>query len=340
MRAVGYHTSLPADHPESLVDLVLPEPSPGPRDLCVRVAAISVNPVDTKVRRNRPPKPDEPEILGWDAVGVVHAVGSAVSGFAVGDRVWYAGAINRRGANAELHLVDERIVARAPASLPDAQAAALPLTAITAWELLFERLGVPRGPLPKPATLLITAAAGGVGSVLIQLAKKLTGLHVVGTASRAESRDWVRARGADAVLDHTRPLAPQLAELGLPPVRYAASLSHTPQHFPSLVECLAPQGKLCVIDDFKAGEIDVMTMKSKSLSLHWELMFTRSLYETDDMAAQGALLAEVAALVDAGALTTTLGEMLGPIDAAHLRKAHAFIESGRAIGKLVLVGFP
>lgn len=339
MKAVGYFKSLPAENPESLVDLTLPDPVPGPRDLRVRVSAVSVNPVDTKVRRNRAPKAGAPEVLGWDAVGVVDQVGSAVTAFKPGDRVWYAGSITRPGSNSELHLVDERIVSRAPSTLSDGQAAALPLTAITAWELLFDRLGVPRDAKAPPATLLVTAGAGGVGSILIQLARKLTHLTVVATASRPESRAWIEQLGAHAVLDHTRPLAPQLKELHLPPVRYAASLSHTDKHFTSLVEALAPQGRLAVIDDFAVGAIDVMALKSKSLSFHWELMFTRSMFETEDMGAQGALLAEVARLIDEGKLRTTVGQIAGPIDAAHLRQAHAFIESGRAVGKVVLEGF-
>jgi len=339
MKAVGYLRSLPAEHPEALLDLQLPEPAPGPRDLRVRVAAVSVNPVDTKVRRNRAPKDGVPEVLGWDAVGVVDAIGPEVTRFRVGDRVWYAGSIARPGSDAQLHLVDERIAAGAPRRLTDAQAAAVPLTAITAWELLFDRLQVPRGAEHQDATLLLTAGAGGVGSILIQLARALTGVKVVATASRPESRAWAERLGAHAVLDHARPLAPQLQGLGLPPVRYVASLSHTAQHYPALVEALAPQGRLGVIDDFAPGGIDVMALKAKCLSLHWEMMFTRSMFGTPDMAAQGALLAEVSRLMDEGRLASTVGEVLGVIDAATLRRAHAVVESGRAVGKLVLEGF-
>lgn len=342
MKAVAYTRCLPADHAEALLDLELPAPAPGPRDLLVRVQAVSVNPVDTKVRRNRIPAEGQPQVLGWDAVGTVEAVGAAVSGFRPGDRVWYAGAIDRPGSNAELQLVDERIAARAPATLSDAEAAALPLTAITAWELLFDRLQVPRtgsGAAATPATLLITGGAGGVGSILIQLARQLTGLTVVATASRPQTRDWCLQLGAHQVVDHSQPLGPQLKALALPPVTYVASLTHTPQHYPQLVEALAPQGRLAVIDDFAAGDIDVMALKGKSLSLHWEMMFTRSLHQTPDMAAQGELLAEVAALADAGRIRSTLTETLGRIDAAHLRRAHALLESGRVHGKVVLSGF-
>lgn len=338
MKAVGYLQSHPIEHAESLLDLQLAEPTPGPKDLLVEVRAISVNPVDTKVRRRRASADHiTPVVLGWDAVGTVRAVGADVRGFAVGDRVWYAGDITRQGSNAQLQCVDHRIASKAPASLGDAQAAALPLTAITAWELLFDRFGA--GPDSR-GTLLITGAAGGVGSILVQLARARTALTVVGTASRDETRDWLKELGAHHVIDHTQPLAAQLAAIdGLPPVRYAASLTHTPQHYAQLVEALAPQGKLGLIDDFAAGDIDVMALKGKALSLHWELMFTRSMHQTEDMAEQGRLLAEVARLVDAGTLRSTASEVLGKIDAATLKRAHALVESGRTRGKLVLAGF-
>ncbi|MGA0610464.1 zinc-binding alcohol dehydrogenase family protein [Caldimonas sp. KR1-144] len=338
MKAVGYLQSHPIDHAESLLDLSLPAPEPGPRDLLVEVRAVSVNPVDAKVRQRRASADGvTPVVLGWDAVGVVRAIGAQVRGFAVGDRVWYAGDITRPGSNAELQCVDHRIASHAPRSLSDAEAAALPLTAITAWELLFDRLGVQAG---ESATLLATGAAGGVGSVLVQLARARTVLTVVGSASRAETRAWLKELGAHHVVDHTQPLVPQLAAIeGLPPLRYAASLTHTPQHYAQLVEALVPQGRLGVIDDFAAGEVDVMALKGKALSLHWEMMFARSLHQTPDMAEQGRLLAEVARLVDEGVLRSTASEVLGPIDAATLRRAHALIESGRTRGKLVLEGF-
>ncbi len=336
MKAIGYRHNLPIDQPDSLVELDLPVPQPGPRDLRVRVSAVSVNPVDTKVRRNAAPEAGQARVLGWDAVGTVDAVGSAVTGFAPGDRVYYAGSIVRPGANSELHLVDERIAARAPATLSDAQAAALPLTAITAWELLFDRLQVPRGG-GASQTLLITGGAGGVGSILIQLARQLTQLRVVATASRAETRQWCLDLGAHAVVDHSRPLATELRAAGIEAVDLVASLTQTAQHYAQLIEALKPQGRLAVIDDLP--QLDAMPLKRKAISLHWELMFTRSMFETPDMAAQGALLAEVAALADAGRLRTTLGEHYGRIDAANLRRAHAFIESGRARGKVVLEGF-
>lgn len=336
MKAIGYRQNLPIEQPESLIDLDLPEPQPGPRDLRVRVAAISVNPVDTKVRRLAAPEAGQARVLGWDAVGTVDAVGSDVTGFAPGDRVYYAGSIVRPGANSELHLVDERIAARAPATLGDAEAAALPLTAITAWELLFDRLQVPRGG-GAGQTLLITGGAGGVGSILIQLARQLTQLRVVATASRPETRQWCLTLGAHAVVDHSRPLAAELKAIGIEAVDLVASLTQTAQHYAQLIETLKPQGRLGVIDDMP--QLDAMPLKTKAISLHWEMMFTRSRFETPDMAEQGALLAEVAQLVDTGRLRTTLGEHYGRIDAANLRRAHAFVESGQARGKVVLEGF-
>lgn len=337
MKAIGYHQSLPLTHPDALIDLDLPAPAPGPRDLLVRVAAVSVNPVDTKVRRHRAPQPGQPEILGWDAVGTVEALGADVSGFAVGDRVYYAGAINRPGSNAELHVVDHRIAARAPTTLSDADAAALPLTAITAWELLFDRLGVLEGG-GAGQTLLVTGAAGGVGSILVQLARQLTELRVVGTASRPQTQDWVRSLGAHAVIDHSQPLRPQLVAAGVAEVELIASLTHTDQHWDALVDLAAPQGRIGLIDD-PATPLDVMALKRKALSLHWEMMFTRSMFGTRDIAAQGQLLARVAGLVDTGRLRSTVSEHLSPINAAQLRRAHALVESGRMRGKVVLSGF-
>jgi zinc-binding alcohol dehydrogenase family protein len=337
MKAVGYLQSLPIDHPESLIDLELPAPTPGPLDLLVRVAAVSVNPVDTKVRRNRAPQAGQPEVLGWDAVGTVEALGRDVTGFAVGDRVYYAGGINRPGSNAELQVVDHRIAARTPQSLTDAEAAALPLTAITAWELLFDRLGVAEGG-GAGQSLLVIGAAGGVGSILVQLARRLTQLRVIATASRPETQAWVRELGAHVVVDHSQPLRPQLVAAGIAEVEFIASLTHTERHWEAIVDAAAPQGRIGLIDDL-SGPIDVMTLKRKALSLHWEMMFTRPLFGTADIAEQGWLLARVAALVDEGRLRTTVSEQLSPINAANLRRAHELVESGRMRGKIVVSGF-
>ncbi|WP_252274289.1 zinc-binding alcohol dehydrogenase family protein [Pseudomonas subflava] len=337
MKAIAYYQSLPIDHAESLLDVELPAPQPGPRDLLVQVRAISVNPVDTKIRQRVAPEAGQAKVLGWDVAGEVVAVGDEVRQFRPGDKVFYAGAIDRAGANSELHVVDERIVGRMPGSLDFARAAALPLTAITAWELLFERLGVREGQGDSGQSLLVIGAAGGVGSILVQLARQLTGLTVIGTASRAETQDWVRELGAHHVIDHGQPLLPQLEALGIAQVSMVASLTHTDQHLDQLVEALAPQGKLALIDD--PAQLDVAKLKRKSLSLHWEFMYTRSLFQTDDMIEQHRLLNRVSQLIDDGVLKTTLGEHFGRIDAANLKRAHALLESGKARGKIVLEGF-
>lgn len=336
MKAVGFFKNLPISDDQALVDLELPEPEPGPRDLLVDVHAVSVNPVDTKVRRNAAPPAGQARVLGFDAAGVVRAVGSAVSLFKPGDRVWYAGSIARPGSNAERQLVDERIVGRLPQRLDFAQGAALPLTAITAWELLFDRLQVRRD--SSDESLLVIGAAGGVGSILVQLARRLTGLRVVGTASRAETRAWVERLGAHDVIDRSKPLDEELRRIGLAQVDYVASLTQSDRHYDAVVEALKPQGRLGLIDD-PATPLDVMKLKRKALSLHWEMMFTRPVFETPDMIEQHRLLNALADLVDAGTVVTTVGEHFGRIDAANLRRAHALIESGTARGKIVLEGF-
>ncbi|MBB1517633.1 zinc-binding alcohol dehydrogenase family protein [Aquipseudomonas guryensis] len=337
MKAIAYYQSLPIDHPEALQDVQLAEPQPGDHDLLVEVKAISVNPVDTKIRRNVQPEAGQAKVLGWDVAGVVKAVGAQVKQFRPGDRVFYAGAIDRPGANSELHVVDERIVGRMPGSLDFAHAAALPLTAITAWELLFERLQIKEGQGNQQQSLLIVGAAGGVGSILVQLARQLTGLTVIGTASRAETRDWVQSLGAHHVIDHSLPLSEELQRIGIGQVSHVASLTHTDQHYGQIIEALAPQGRLALIDD--PAQLDVVQLKRKSLSLHWEFMYTRSLFQTADMIEQHRLLNRVSQLIDDGVLKTTLGEHFGSINAANLRRAHALLESGTARGKIVLEGF-
>ncbi|PZO73472.1 MAG: zinc-binding alcohol dehydrogenase family protein [Sphingomonas taxi] len=337
MRAIGYTKSLPIDDPQSLADLDLPKPEATGRDLLVEVKAVSVNPVDTKIRQNRADPDGKPQILGWDAAGVVVAVGPDVTKFAVGDAVFYAGAIDRPGTNAEYHLVDERIVGHKPQSLDWAQAAALPLTSITAWETLFDRLDV-RKPVPGAANaILIIGGAGGVGSITIQLARKLTDLTIIATASRDETRGWVEDLGAHHVIDHRKPLAEQVEALGLGAPAYVFSTTHTDEHISEIATLIAPQGRLALIDDPKT--LDIAPLKQKSISVHWELMYTRSLFQTPDMGEQGRLLDEVAALVDAGTIRTTLAENFGRIDAANLRRAHERIESHTAKGKIVLEGF-
>ena len=336
MKAVGYSQSLPIDNAESLIDIDLPEPIAAARELLVEVRAIAVNPVDTKVRKNSAPPMGEYKVLGYDAVGIVRAVSAEVSLFKPGDRVWYAGSIARPGANSELHLVDERIVGHAPESLSDAEAAALPLTGLTAWEMLFDRLGIVPGKGQGDAILII-GAAGGVGSIMTQLARRLTGLTVIGTASRPETHEWVLELGAHYVIDHSRNISEELQRIGLPQVRYVVSLTQTDQHFANIAECIAPQGSFGLIDDPQS--IDVRLLKRKSVSLHWELMFTRAIFETPDMAEQHRILNELASMVDSGLIRTTLGEHFGSINAANLRRAHALLESGKARGKIVLEGW-
>ncbi|GAB5470262.1 MAG: zinc-binding alcohol dehydrogenase family protein [Rhodospirillales bacterium] len=334
MKAVGYRESHPIDHPEALEDIEVPEPQVGPRDLLVKVEAVSVNPVDVKVRARMAPESGH-KILGFDAAGTVEAVGGEVSLFKPGDAVFYAGAIDRDGSNAALQSVDERIVGRKPTSLDMAGAAALPLTAITAWELLFDCFDLQEGGGAGEA-LLVIGGAGGVGSIMIQLAKALTGLRVVATASRDETRAWCRKMGADEIVDHRQPLATQMQALGLAP-RYVAALTASDRHFDAIVELIAPRGEIGMIDD-PAG-LDISKIKTKALSFHWEFMFARPLFQTADMQAQHDLLNRVAQLVDAGRLQSTATNRQGAMSAASLREAHALQESGRAIGKTVLTGF-
>ena len=335
MKAVGYKQPSPIQSPESLIDITLPEPVAAGHDLLVEVKAISVNPVDMKVRAGSPPfAGDEYRVLGWDAVGVVKAVGPEVTAFHPGDEVFYAGAITRPGTNAEFHLVDERIVGRKPRTLDFIHAAALPLTSLTAWEILFDRLGVKPGKPVGAGSLLVIGGAGGVGSILIQLARKLTGLTVIATASRPETRKWCLDLGAHFVIDHSRPFAPQLKEIGIPEVEYITSLTATDVHYPAFLEVLAPQGHVAVIDDPKT--LDVKPMKRKSAALHWELMFTRSIFNTSDMIAQQRILNEVADLVDEGIIKTTMAHNFGLVNAANLRRAHELLESGKSYGKIVL----
>lgn len=337
MKAVGYRATGSAD---VLVDIDLPKPTPGPRDLLVEVRAISVNPVDAKIRAGSGPgsPSGEAKVLGWDAAGVVAAVGTEATRFAPGDEVYYAGSLERSGSYAEYHLVDERIVGHKPAKIGFAEAAALPLTTLTAWEMLFDRLRIRIGKPANAGSLLVIGGAGGVGSIAIQLARRLTGLTVIATASRPETQSWSLEMGAHHVVDHRRPIAKQVKAIMPEGVNYVLALTRTEDHFEEIVEALAPQGALALIEN-PARPLDIIKLKPKSISLYWEFVFTRTRYETADMGEQGRLLNEVAGLVDAGLIRTTMNINLGVINAANVRRAHAMAENGTSIGKLVLSGF-
>lgn len=342
MKAIGYIKSLPINDPESLTDIELPQPVATGHDLLVKVKAIAVNPVDYKIHQNVAAEDGNYKVIGWDAVGEVVATGEAATLFKPGDAVYYAGDLNRQGCNAEYQLVDERLVGSKPKSLSDAEAAALPLTTITAWELLFEHLALkqqsPDSAEKSAEVILLVGAAGGVGSILIQLAKAITGATIIATASRESSQAWVKQLGAHHVVDHSKPLQPQIEALGVGQVTHIASLNGTESYFESYTELLAPFGKIAMIDD-PAKPLDVMKLKLKSLSLHIEFMFARSMFNAADMDEQGRLLTRVADLVDQGYIQTTSGKNLGTINAKNLRAAHQELESGKAIGKIVLEGF-
>ncbi|RWU12404.1 zinc-binding alcohol dehydrogenase family protein [Pseudidiomarina gelatinasegens] len=335
MKAVGYEHCGTIDAKNALVDAVVPDPEIGPNDILVAVYGIGVNPVDTKIRSRREPSSGQLAILGWDASGTVLSVGENVFDFKEGDDVWYAGALTRQGSNAQYQVVDARIVSKKPQTLNFAEAAAMPLTFLTAWELLFDRFRLDRD---SSATLLITGAAGGVGSAMLQLTKLCNNITAIATASRAESQQWATDMGADIVIDHTQPLADQLRKHGIEQVTHVASLTHTDQHFAALVELLAPQGHFALIDD-PEQPLDIKLMKQKSLALHWEFMFTRSLFETPDMHRQGQILHEVAELTDAGKLVTTMTSHFGELNAENLLRAHRQLESHSTIGKIVLDGY-
>ncbi|MBB6220862.1 zinc-binding alcohol dehydrogenase family protein [Rhizobium leguminosarum] len=337
MRAVAYNSPQPITAETSLIDIELPMPEARGHDLLVEIKAVSVNPADVKIRAHVAPPTDEPRVLGWDAAGIVKAVGADVTLFKPGDQVFYSGALARSGTNAEFHLVDERIVGAKPKSLDFAAAAALPLTTITAYEALFDRLKVQDPVSGAARSILIIGGAGGVGSIAIQIARVLTDLTVIATASRRETQAWVKDLGAHHVIDHSSPIAPQVAALGIGAPGFIFSTTNTDLHIGDIVEVIAPQGRFALIDNPKT--LDVVPFMRKSASIHWELMFTRPLFETPDMIEQHRLLNRISELVDAGRIRTTLSETIGPINAANLKKAHAMVETGRMKGKAVLAGF-
>lgn len=336
MKAVGLHRYLPITDPESLLDLEIPKPTPQDHDLLVRVQSISVNPVDTKVRSPKDRVEEQPKILGWDVAGIVEETGPKTTLFKKGDHVFYAGSITRQGANSEYHLVDERIVGRKPKTLSFPEAAALPLTSLTAWEALFDRLGIPETGNEK-TNLLIIGAAGGVGSIAIQLAKR-AGLTVIGTASRPESTDWIKERGADHVINHYEEFVPQLKQITLEHVDYILCLNRTDMHWDNMAKAIKPQGKICSI--YETDEkLNLYPLFNKSVTFVWELMFTRAMFQTPDMMKQHEILNKISDLIDSGILKTTVNEVLSPINAENVRKGHAMLEEGKTIGKIVLEGF-
>lgn len=337
MHAIGFQQPGGIDRDEALVNIELTTPTPTGRDILVEVKAVSVNPVDVKIRQSAKPDPGNWKVIGWDAAGIVTAVGSEITLFQPSDEVFYAGAIDRPGTNAEYHLVDERIVGVKPKTLDWAAAAALPLTSITAWEMLFDRLDVNRSVPGATPAILIIGGAGGVGSIAIQMARALTNLTVIATAARPETIDWAKEMGAHHVIDRTSPLAQQVAELGLGAPAFVFSTTHTDLHLDAIAELIAPQGRFGLIDD--PATLDIKKFKSKSVSVHWELMFTRSIFNTADIDQQGKLLNEVSRLIDEGILRTTLTERYAPINADNLKQVHTLIESGKARGKIVLEGF-
>jgi len=341
MKAIGFYQYLPVDNPDCLIEVDLPDPAPSDRDLLVRVKAVSVNPVDTKVRMRQEGVLSDPRIPGWDAAGVVEAVGSGVALFKEGDEVYYAGDITRPGCDSQFHLVDERIVGPKPASLSFEQAAAMPLTTITAWEALFDRLDVEGSPLPDDnrQTVLIIGGAGGVGSIAIQLAKQKAGLDVIATASREDSAAWCRKLGADEIINHHEPFAEQFKRIGASGVDYILCFNSTELHIQNMADVIRPQGKICTIVETKGSQpVNINLFQAKSVGFMWELMFTRPMFKTADMQAQHDLLTAAARMLDEGRLISTMTENYGTLTAANLRKAHGRIESGSMIGKLVLSG--
>ncbi|MGB7392688.1 zinc-binding alcohol dehydrogenase family protein [Marinomonas sp.] len=337
MKAIGYQTPSSIEQETSLVDITLEKPVATGKDLLVKVHAVSVNPADTKIRAMVPPPADSWGVLGFDASGVVEAVGPETSQFNVGDEVYYSGSVARPGTNSEFHLVDERIVGKKPTSLSHPEAAALPLTTLTAWEALFDRLDVNRPTVQGSKLILVIGGAGGVGSITIQLLRARTDMTIIATASRPETEDWVRELGAHHVINHREPLAPQIEALGLGAPGFVFSTNQTHKHLPDIAELIAPQGRFSMTDELEPFESRPFVMKA--VSLHFELMFTRSLFATADMDEQGKLLNQVATLVDSGKIRTTLTDIAGQINAANLRKVHAQIETGSARGKVVLEGF-
>lgn len=334
MKAVGFLNSLPIEEQDSLFEVDLPTPELRAADVLVQIEAVSINPADAKRRiRTAVDQPHEaPFLLGYDAVGIVQSLGSDVQGFEVGDRVWYAGDANRPGSYAELQAVDHRIISKAPRGVKPSAAASLPLVSLTAWEMLFERLQVPSD--HRSPTLLVIGGAGGVGSITTQLARKLTGLNVVATASRPKSAAWCRKMGAHSVIDHNG-LVENFRQDGSEFAEYIVQYADTSQHWDAMCELVAPQGRIGTIVE-TSDNLDISALQGKSAALMWELMFTRSLFGTQDMAQQGQILSRMARLVEDGVIETTQTQILSGLSAGTLKEAHQIIEGGAMIGKLIV----
>jgi NADPH2:quinone reductase len=335
MKAVGFKTSLPIEDKESFIEFETQKPLPGNHDLLVKVKAISVNPVDYKIRQNSAKNTvlEQPKIIGWDAVGTIEVVGDAVTLFKQGDEVYYAGDITKQGSNAAYQVIDERIVGEKPRMLSDEAAAAIPLTALTAWEIFFDRMRL-SAQKDRNKTLLIIGGAGGVGSIAIQLAKQLLGMKVIATASRPQTSEWCKKMGADIVVNH-RNLLEEVRKAGFHYVDYIVDFVDTNLYWDTMAELIKPQGHIASITG-SATPVTLNKLKSKSVSFSWELMFTRSTFQTEDMIEQHHILNQVAQLLDKGVLQTTLTQTLEGLTADNVKQAHHQLESGKTIGKLVI----
>lgn len=334
MKAIGFKTSLPIEDKESFIEFEAVKPIPGAHDLLVKIDAISVNPVDFKIRQNSAKDTvlETPKIIGWDAAGIVQAVGEKVTLFEVGDPVYYAGDITKQGSNAEYQIIDERIVGRKPTLLSIEEAAVIPLTVLTAWEILFDRIRI--NEKDKGKSILIIGGAGGVGSIAIQLAKKIAGLTVIATALRPETIDWCKKQGADFVVDHKNLIA-SVKEAGFETVDFILDFVDTNAYWDIMTELIKPQGHIASITG-SSNPVALNTLKSKSVSFSWELMYTRSMFQADDMIEQHHILNKVADLLDEGVLKNTLNQTLNGLTAENLKKAHQLLESGKTIGKIAI----
>ncbi|VDK14708.1 Zinc-type alcohol dehydrogenase-like protein [Oenococcus sicerae] len=337
MKAIGFKEHLPIEEENSLIEFKLPKPIAKGHDLLVEVSAVSVNPVDIGVRTSGHGILKEPKIIGWDAVGIVDSIGDNVSLFKKGDLVFYAGSFKRSGSDSQYQLVDERIVGHAPKNLIITQTAAMPLTSLTAWEVLFEQLEIdPQDhKFNREHTILIINGAGGVGSIATQLAH-WAGLNVIASASRPETIKWVMEHGADQTVNHRKDLIKEVRELGYKYVDYILELNDLDGHWDEMAELIKPSGRIASITE-NHRPINLRKLTQKRAKFAWEWMYTKSFYETPDMISQHQILDQVSELLDQGVIKSTLNEVLSPINVSNLKKAHKLVESNRMIGKIVVV---